>query len=142
MSSFTQMRLSYERDNLTPEQIAEEQELDLVAVKSALMQCSSAYRKACGAEPPDEDTLNFSDDDLRVVNKKLMEIAVSAETSEGTPDYKLQAQVCQYIRDDKKGRKEIIRQVAGTTFNVLQFNEQLKSVRAMSEANRARLIEA
>lgn len=128
-SCLIQLKEAYETAGLSPEQIAEDQELDITAVKAGLMQCSAKYRKDCGLEQEKEDRLNFSDYQLERVNEKLFELALSAETSDGKPDHRTQAMVCQYIRDDKKGRKEVVKQLGNNTFNILTFNDEMKKVR-------------
>jgi hypothetical protein len=118
------IKLSYEQDGLTPEQIAIDRDLDPAAIKAALCQCSSQYRKDCGQESEEDTTLNFSDDELRRVNEKLVSLALSAE------DENVQLRAAMYVRDDRKGRKEIVKAVANNTFNVLQFNEIQQAARA------------
>jgi hypothetical protein len=120
----TAIKLAYEQENLTPEQIAEDRELDIVSVKAVLCQCSSMFRRDAGQESEEDTTLNFSDDELRRVNEKLVALALSAE------DEGVQLRAAMYVRDDKKGRKEVIKAVANNTFNVLQFNEIQQAARA------------
>lgn len=119
---------------MTPAEIAEDQALDLAAVKAALMQCSAKYRKDCGLELETEDDLNFTNDELRRVNQVIFETAVSAELSDGSIDWKTRLAAATYIRDDKKGRKEAVKHMAGNnTFNILNFNEQLAQARQLKE---------
>lgn len=117
------IRVAWEVSGMTPEQIAEDRELELTAVKAALMQCSSKYRKACGATSVDDDTLNFTNQDLMDVNDVIKRIALYS------PDENLALKAAMYIRDDKKGRKEVVKAIGGNTFNILQFNEQMRSIR-------------
>jgi len=72
----------------------------------------------------EDSTLNFSDDELRRVNEKLVSLALSSE------DENVALRAAMYVRDDKKGRKEVIKAVANNTFNVLQFNEIQQAARA------------
>ena len=123
-AELTSIKASYEQDGLTPAEIAESRDLSIESVKAALCQCSSIYRKDCGQESEEDTTLNFSDDELRRVNEKLVSLALSAE------DENVQLRAAMYVRDDKKGRKEVIRAVANNTFNVLQFNEIQQAARA------------
>ena len=137
-----QIKVSYELNAMSPEDIAEDQELDLTAVKAVLMQCSSKYRKDCGAENDEEEDLNFTKDELRQVNKVIFETALCAEHQDGTPDYKTRLVAATYIRDDKKGRKDVVRGVRdGNTFNILQLNEQLHKVRQLTSGIKRRFIE-
>ena len=129
-----QFRISFEELGMTPEQIAEDRELDLAAVKAGLMQCSSKYRKACGRSDEEEDDLNFSNDDLRRVNDVIKQIALGAE------DDNLRLKAAMYIRDDKKGRKEIVKAVQNMQFNVLQFNQAMQKVRSVGDAMKQEIL--
>jgi hypothetical protein len=121
-----QFRISYEDLGMTPAEIAEDRSLDIAAVKAGLMSCSAKYRRDCGKEEPTEDGLNFTDDDLRRVNDVIKEIAL------GSDDDNLRLKAAIYIRDDKKGRKEINKAVGSMQFNILQFNEAMQQARAVS----------
>ena len=119
-----QIKIAYETLGMTPEQISEDRELDITAVKAALMQGSSVYRRQCGEEPDSEAELNFSDDQLQDVNKIIYDIAIGSE------DDNVRLKAAMYIRDDKKGRKEVVKQLGGQQFNILMFNEAMQAVRA------------
>ena len=137
----TSIKTAYEVNDMTPEEISEDQDLDIACVKAALMQCSSKYRKACGIEEDNEDGLNFTNDELRRVNQVIFEAAISAEGNNGNPDWRVRSQNAQYIRDDKKGRKEAVKHMAGNVFNILSFNEQLQKARELSSSMKQQLIE-
>lgn len=130
-SAVSQIKQAYEVNNMTVEEICKDLDMEDVVVKAALMNCSVKYRKDCGQEDDSEDGLNFSNMQLKEVNRELYKLAMSAE-DEGT-----RAKLLMYIRDDKKGRKEIVKQIAGNTYNFLQLNE---SIAAAREA-RKRLVE-
>ena len=117
------IKVAYEQLGMTPEEISEDRGLEVAAVKASLMATSGGYRKACGQEPEDEDSLNFSDADLRDVNEVILQTAKYAED----PYLKLKAAI--YIRDDKKGRKEVVKQMGNQSFNILVFNEQMAKIR-------------
>lgn len=129
MMALEQIKASYEVNDMTPEEIADDQKLDLTAVKIALMNCSSKYRKACGKEDDEEDKLNFSNHQLKEVNQVIFEAATTACHPDGSIDYKTRSQNAQYIRDDKKGRKEPRKIVASNTFNILGLNQKLAELR-------------
>ena len=122
-----QFKISYEELGMTPEEIAEDRGMDIAAVKAGLMQCSSKYRKDCGKEETAEDVLNFTDDDLAAVNKVIKEIALGAE------DDSLRLKAAMYIRDDKKGRRDVQKAVGGMQFNILQFNQMMQKTREVSD---------
>lgn len=117
---------------MTPEQIAEDLGFEVVAVKAKLMQVSSKYRKDCGKEEEEIDELNFSNDELINVNKVIYETALAATTPDGSVDWNTRLKAATYIRDDKKGRKDVIKQVAGNQFNIFQLNDSIQRARLQS----------
>jgi hypothetical protein len=119
--------VSYETLGMSVEEIAGDRELEISSVKAALMQGSSKYRRECGKEDEAESRLNFTDSDLEAANEVIRNIAVYGE------DPYLKFKAATYIRDDKKGRKEIVKQVAGQQFNILLFNEHMAKVRGVAE---------
>lgn len=128
-SELEQLKISYETLSMSPEAISIDRQLDLAAVKAGLMQCSSKYRKDCGREDEGDDGLNFNQEQLKDVNQIIYDTAKYATYPDGSTDYKTRLSAATYIRDDKKGRKEVVKQVGNQTFNVLQFNEKLISLR-------------
>lgn len=122
-SEVEQIKIAYETLDMSPEQIAEDRELDIVAVKAALMQGSSKYRKDCGKEDEARSELNFSDDQLADANKIIHELMMGSE------DDNIRLKAAMYLRDDKKGRKEVVKQVGNQQFNILMFNQAMKQVR-------------
>lgn len=126
----TQLKTAYELNGMSPEEIATEMGFDVVAVKAKLMQVSSRYRKDCGAESDEiDDGLNFTKDQLREVNKVIHQCATAATLPDGTPDYRTMLKAATYVRDDKKGRKEVVKATQNTTFNVLSLNEAIQAAR-------------
>jgi len=125
-SSMDQIKTSYETLGMTVEEIAKDQQLEVPSIKATLMNCSSKYRKDVGSvdENDGNNGLDFTNDELRMVNRGIMQIALTAE-DEGV---RLKAQM--YVRDDKKGRREVARLIQGNnTFNVLTFNMQLQQAK-------------
>lgn len=121
-------------EGLSPEQIAEDRNLDIGAVKAALMNGSAAYRKACGQESADEDELNFSRDEQIRVKRMMLDLALSAD------DEHLRAKMCVNIRDDAKGRKDVVKSMTGQNFNILMINEKMQQVRAMADSVKSRML--
>lgn len=117
------LKVAYETLKMTPEQIADDRQLDVTSVKAGLMQCSSDYRRDCGKEEPSADELNFTGDDLQRVNQTIVELALGAENEA----VRLKAAI--YVRDDKKGRHDVVKQVGGIGFNILQFNQFMSKTR-------------
>lgn len=129
-SALIQLKTAYEQEGMTPEEIADDLDLELESVKAGLTQVSSKYRRDCGKEPAEiVDSLNFTNDQLLAVNEIIFQTALAAEHSDGSIDWKTRLAAAQYIRDDKKGRKEPAKLPLGNTFNILQFNEQIADAR-------------
>jgi hypothetical protein len=116
------IKTAYEEEGLTPDFIAEDRGLDLAAVKAALMQSSSKYRKDCGIEDEKSDSINFSKDEQERVKNVILDIALGAD------DDHLRFKAAAFIRDDAKGRRDVVRNMAGNNFNVLFLNQQLAKV--------------
>jgi len=127
-SEMQAIKNAYEVEGMTPQEIGMDRSLDEAAVKACLMQVSSVYRKACGKEDETKDELNFSDEQLQRVNETIYDLAISAD------DPHLRFKAATYVRDDKKGRKEVVKQMNhGNNFNVLMFNQQLAKVNELAE---------
>lgn len=115
---------------MSPEEISGDRGLEVVAVKAALMQNSKKYRVDClGEKAAGEDPrLNFSDDDLINANETIRHMSKYAE------DENLKLKAAMYIRDDKKGRREVAKLLNGNGgINILQINQQLQAARAGAE---------
>lgn len=140
--SDAQIKRAYEEGSMTPKQIADDLGFEEVAVKAKLCQLSAQYRKDCKMEPEEEDVLNFSNEQLRKVNDVIYQCAISATLPDGTPDYRTQLKASTYVRDDKKGRLEVVKGIqGGPTFNILQqFNESLQNARALATTARQKVL--
>lgn len=136
-SSTIQIKTAYEDNDMSPEQIAEDLGFDIVAVKSSLMGNSSKYRRACGSESEDESELNFNNRELAEVNQVIMDTARGATLPSGDVDWGTRLKAAMYVRDDKKGRKEVVKAVQNTQNNVMFINEMLQSARSGAEKLRA-----
>lgn len=117
------IKLAYEDEGMSPEAIAIDQGLETEAVKGALMQYSAKYRTDCGQETEIEDGLNFSKDELRRVNRVILDLALGAE------DEHLRGKMATYVRDDVKGRKEVVKLQQGSNTNIFNFNQRILEVR-------------
>ncbi len=106
--------------------LAEDRDLDVTAVKAGLLQCSPVYRKLVRQEP-DESANDFTNEDLRAVNEVIKSIALGSE------DDNLRLKAAMYIRDDKKGRKEVAKLAQSNTFNILSFNQEMSKIRGQAD---------
>lgn len=122
----TSIVLAFEQEGLTVEQIAADRELDVIAVKAVLMSNCPAYAKACKLAPEEEDYLNFSNEQMRMVNNVIYDTAIASENEE------LRLKAAIYIRNDKKGRLEPAK-VVGNQFNVMVLNEKLQALKGRAE---------
>lgn len=143
-SQLVQIKSAYEVENMSPQEISESLDLDITATKASLMHCSSKYRKDCGMENPSEDKLNFSDNDLMEANDVIRDVMHGATYPDGSIDYKTRAAMATYVRDDKKGRKEVARAMRdmGNTNILMMFNEQISTARELAQKAKGQLIEA
>ncbi len=125
------IKVGYDTLGLSLEDIARDRELEIGAVKAALLQCSSKYRRDVGhidsAASDSESNLDFSNADLKLVNAVILEKALYGESED------IQLKAATYIRDDKKGRKELRHVLGGNTFNILAFNQNMARVRESVE---------
>ena len=102
---------------LKPDAIAEDLGFPAYAVKAKLMSLSSDYRKACGQEGEEEDELNFSREEQLQIKRELFNLALSTE------DEHLKGKLLLNLRDDGKGRKDVVKNTQNTigTMNLLQL---------------------
>jgi hypothetical protein len=138
-----QIKTAYEVNHMTPQEIAESFDgFDIASVKAALMASSGKFRKDCLGEDEKEAALNFSDDQLAAINQVIFETALAAEHSDGSVDYKTRLAAATYLRDDKKGRKDVMKNAVGNTFNLLQFNQQIQQIRSVADEAKKKAIAA
>ena len=139
----TQILAAYEQ-GLSPEQIGTDLGFPTHAVKAKLMSLSSIYRKACGQESEEEDELNFSREEQLLIKRELLSLAMSTE------DDHLKGKLLLNLRDDGRGRKDIVKQTqqAIGTMNILQLvngsiAQAREGAKAMKQAvQQQRMIEA
>jgi len=112
----TQILAAYQQGR-TPDEISEDLGFPLYAVKAKLMSLSSAYRKQCNGEPEEEDELNFTREEQLTIKRELFSLAMSTE------DENLKGKLLLNMRDDGKGRKDIVKNTANSigTMNILQL---------------------
>jgi hypothetical protein len=121
----TAIKTAFEVEEMTPQEISECMGLDVIAVKSCLLNYSTRYRKLCNEAPEEEDTLNYTREEQQRIKDVIMDLAMGAESE------KLRFEAAVYIRDDAKGRKD--RNNNLPTTNVLVLNNILKQGREMAD---------
>lgn len=111
---------AYETLGLEPEQIAEQFDYEVAAVKSVLAQFSRKFR----GDVEIEDNKNFSETELEAANRVIVDLMMTSE------DERLRARLACYVRDDKKGRLDAVKQMAGLNVNVVMINDQMRKAQA------------
>lgn len=121
-----QLKTAYEDLGQTPETIAETLGWELESVKAGLMSVSVQYRKDCRTEPEGETVLKFSEE------QELNAIKVIHDIMMGSEDENLQLKAAMYLRDDRRGRKDAIKDL-GKSFQLSQFNIVMQQMRSGAE---------
>ena len=111
-----QIVTAFEDAGLTPEQIAEDLEFDLLAVKAILTQYSTKFR----SESKKDDALAFKIDEAEEMKSIILGLARYSD------DEHLQFKAAKFVLEDKKGRLDLNTKVPGLQINVVTFNEQMK----------------
>lgn len=117
---------SFEELEMSPDEIAAEQDLELTSVKAILMQFSSLYRKQCKKDVE----ACFTDEE------EVMARQVIANIARYSDDERIKLKAAVYIRNDKRGRLDVVSQMNGLNINVITFNEQLKKAKAAIERSK------
>ena len=106
------------------EDIAEQQGMDPIAVKAALLQGSRMYRESqVKSGKQDEECGVFTSREEQLARQAIVDLA------SGSDDEHIRLKAAKYIRDDKKGRLDKAA-VGKLNINVLVFNETLRKARA------------
>lgn len=120
----------FEDCNLTVEQIALDEGLDVAAVKATLLMCSTKFRSLS----KEKQELDFTDEELAIANRTIV------QTMSNTEDENLKVRCARYIRQDKKGRLD--RTAFGKlNINVFQLNADMQKARAALGAAKQKVID-
>lgn len=122
----------FEDLGLSVEEIAEQQELNVVAVKAALLQGSRKYRELNNSHSSQD---NLPADDAFTASEEQACRQVIYDLAVGSDDEKVRLRAARYIRDDKKGRLDKV-DLGKLNINVVVFNEALAKARAAKERAR------
>ena len=118
-AAVTQIVAQYETCGLTPEQIAEGEELELGAVKAILFASSAAYREATKTNEPGKSA-DFNEDDNELALRVARRVAQFAE------DDSVALKAAMFIRNDKKGRLDARKGLRSLHLNVAVLNEHFR----------------
>ena len=119
---------------MTVEQIAEDQALEVGAVKAALLQGSDKYKAENQALGPKDYTSVFTPMEDRAAMRTIADLSTSAEKE----NVRLKA-AC-YVHNEFMGRNDAAMRNK-LQINVVVFNEHLKRARASKEAGRSKTID-
>jgi len=124
-----QIITAYEELGMSAEQIADDQDLDIAAVKAVLMQFSRDFRVAAGQSPKE---IGFNDEQEQAVIDVISNIARGYTEA----DERTQLRAAMFLRNDRRGRLDIGKQLTGLNINVISFNEQMR--KAIEAKNRSK----
>ncbi|SRR6266404_870275 len=120
-----QIVTAYEDLGMSIDEIAHTQELEPLSVKAVLMQFSSLFRQDLK-----KDEVEFTDEEHQTAKDVIVNTARYSE------DERVRLKAAMYIRDDKKGRLDVLKQFSGLNINVFEFNETMR--KAIAAKNRAK----
>lgn len=126
-----QIVTAFEELGLSPEEIAEQQEIEELSVKATLLQFSGKFRTECKEDGASIVNHNFADNDLVEANATIAYIMRNGE------DEHVRFRAAKYIRDDKKGRLDALKNLSKLNINVAIFNEQLLKAREAKEKSKS-----
>lgn len=130
----TQIKMSYEDLQMSPEEISVDRNLDILAVKACLFTVSNKFRKDAkeekkGLQEGEVPKTGFTDEEAERARKRILDIALGSD-NEGVA-----LKAAMYVNDEKHGRHDIVGSVRGLNFNVLNFNAMLQAAdRAVASA--------
>jgi hypothetical protein len=119
---------AYEQLGMSPDEIAQDQDLDVAAVKSVLIQFSTVFRKDLKID----ESLDFTEEQVKRATDVILHLAQYSD------DENLRFRAARYIRDDKKGRLDVVQQMTGLNINVITINEQMR--KALEAVNKSKEI--
>ncbi len=123
---------AYETLGMSPEEIADTQGFDLLAVKTVLSQFSTLYRESLRVEAKDE----ISKDPCPEIASNEVEEAYRClvDTMRYEEDDKhLKFKAATRIIDEKRGRLDKARELQSARVNIVVFNQQLLASRKAKE---------
>lgn len=119
---------------LSVEQIATDQELEVVSVKAALLQGSAQYRKEIAQVQDEGGGSVFTSSEEELARKTIVELMTCSDVDN------VRFRCARYLRDDHKGRLDV-NKINKLNINVTVFNETLQRARQAKERGRAKCID-
>lgn len=119
---------------LSVEQIAQDQELEVVSVKAALLQGSAQYRKEIAQIQDEGGGSVFTSSEEELARKTIVELMTCSDVDN------VRFRCARYLRDDHKGRLDV-NKINKLNINVTVFNETLQRARQAKERGRAKCID-
>lgn len=116
----------YEVDGCTPEEIAEELDWEVEAVKTALMQSSTSYRKAVK-----KDTALYTEEEVQKVARALYHIALD----DSIENVGARVRAGQFVVNEAKGRNDVRKELGNTQVNIMVIQDRLQNMKRVIEGN-------
>jgi hypothetical protein len=117
---------SYEVCKLSPEEIAEQEGLELESVKAVLLQSSTLYKEHL-QNCKGQDKEDISDNEYEVLLDAYKSLALNTEQEN------VKEKALRFLINEKKGRNSASDLVKNVKVSVLHFNQQLKQARKHKE---------
>lgn len=114
-ASIEQIKALFETNGLSPEQIAEIEQLNVMAVKALLLQNSAKYRELSKEKPE----LDFNESDEQLAIKTIRRIAEFSE-EDG-----IALKAAMFMRNDRKGRLDVKKGMGRLKLQVNVLNEHV-----------------
>jgi hypothetical protein len=126
----TQLVEMFEELGLEPEQIAQQTGFEVTSVKACLTQNSTKYREMVRTEKIE----GFSDTD----EEKALQVMRNLLNSD---DEHIQLKAAKYVRDDKRGRLDVMKEIQKSGVSVIVFNTTLQKAKQARERAKSKIID-
>lgn len=122
---------AYETLQLSPGEIAEQFDYEESAVIAVLAQYSSVYRKAVGSQKE----IGFNDEQEQAVCDVISNIARGYTDA----DIPTQLRAAMFLRNDRRGRLDTMKQMNSLNINMVNFNVDLKKALAAIQKSKEKI---
>lgn len=121
----------YETLDMDPEEISDDLDCEIEAVKLSLKTHSGEYNKALKHEIED-----ITDDEYDQINRAYKQLALFSENDA------VREKALRRLRDEKRGRLKSVGNLKSLKVNVIQINDSIKKARMLALKNLNRTEEA